>query len=95
MSVEIYDVDNVTTDCVICIPVVRENKFNSIWMIALSQLNIKRFGNGVWLYSTERSLSFSVVQNYFHFRQTGVLCPWFFRGRDAPFCASDNGATEF
>lgn len=44
---------------------------------------------------TERSLSFSVVQNYFHFRQTGVLCPWFFRGRDAPFCASDNGATEF
>ena len=57
MSVEIYDVDNVTTDCVICIPVVRENKFHSIWMIALSQLNIKWFGNGVWLYSADRKKS--------------------------------------
>lgn len=59
MSVEIFDIDAAEECSVICIPVASEDKFNSIWTNALSQLNINRLGNGIWLYKDDLELILS------------------------------------
>lgn len=67
MSVEIFNIIDGDECSNICIPVASENNFNSIWVPALQQLDIKRIGNGVWLQRDDLELilfDFCRVKNW-------------------------------
>lgn len=48
MSVEIYEVD--TVECLLCIGVVGEHTFQTIWEKAIVDCHLQCIGNGVCLY---------------------------------------------